>query len=98
MNPLTMAEAEEMGAPACFSEEYAFYEHRGMPLPCGGPVYPDAREDYDCPAYTEPQPPRPCQGPARTFEHLGMPPRWTAHEPWCWDLHARTDDVCPPPF
>jgi hypothetical protein len=92
-----MAEAEEMGAPACFSEEYAFYEQRGMPLPCGGPVFPDNHPD---PEYDDPDPaPRPCQGPPPRLADLGMPPRWHPHERWCWDLHARTaDDDCPPPF
>jgi hypothetical protein len=102
MQPITIAEAEEMGAPACFADEYAFHERNGTLPPYSGPVYPDygsdARDlydDYD----PEPSPPQPCQGPPPVFVHLGMPPRWRQHEMGCWDIHARVPgDVCPPPF
>ena len=90
-----------MGVPECFSEEYAFHERNGTLPPYSGPVYPDWGSDaaylYD--DDPEPPPPQPCQGPPPRFVHLGMPPRWTAHDPWCWDLHTRVPgDICPPPF
>lgn len=98
MNPITMQEAEEMGAPACFSEEYAFHERNGTLPPYSGPVYPDYGSDaYD--HYDDPEPPQPCQGPPPAFADLGMPPAWHPHDAGCWDLHARTaDETCPPPF
>jgi hypothetical protein len=59
-DPITIAEAEEMGVPVCFTPEYAWYERHGLPLPCGGPVYPDNHPD---PEYYDPDPhpdPEPC--------------------------------------
>lgn len=101
--PITVADAEEMGVPVCFSEEYAFHEQRGTLPPYAGPVEPDYyREDVD---YFDPRDydlgpapePEPCRGPARTFEFLGLPERWRGHEGGCWDLHAPSEP-CPPPF
>jgi hypothetical protein len=107
-----MQEAREMGAPECFSEEYAFLERTGGLPPYAGPVEPDWGSDasylYDDeptepPGWSEePDPewvrePEPCQGPARTFEFLGLPGRWRAHEGGCWDLHVPSES-CPPPF
>jgi len=100
MDPLTMAEAEEMGVPVCFTEEYAFLERIGQLPPYNGPVEPDWGSDAAY-LYDDPDPdPQPCQGPPPRLADLGMPPAWHAHEPWCWDHHARTPgvEICPPPF
>lgn len=107
MQPVTIEEAEELGVPACFSVEYAFHEQRGTLAPYAGPVEPDWGSDAsylydDEPPVYEPHPDEvperePCQGPARTFEFLGLPEPWRAHEGGCWDLHVPSES-CPPPF
>ena len=93
-DPVTIADAHDMGVPECFSEEYAYHERNGTLPPYGGPVR-DAREDIDWP---DPEPPRPpCEGPP-THAFLGMPAPFRPHEPWCWSYHAPDADGCPPPF
>lgn len=95
--PITVQDAHDMGVPLCFSEEYAYYEQRGLPIPYAGPVYPDYGPDPDWP---EPGPePEPCGGPP-THAFLGLPPAFHPHDPYCcWDdAHAPDADGCPPPF
>jgi hypothetical protein len=107
MNPFTIADAHEMGAPECFAYEYAERERHGTLPPYSGPVYPDYGSDaaylYDDhdempvgpPWSGDEEPPAPCQGPP-TFAFLGMPPAYRHHEAWCWE--RAHDDDCPPPF
>jgi hypothetical protein len=106
MQPITMEEAADLGVPECFSAEFAFHERNGTLPPYAGPVERDWGSDaydlYPEPPVYEPHPDeaperKPCQGPARTFEFLGMPERWRAHEGGCWDLHVPSES-CPPPF
>ena len=100
-DPVTIADAHEMGVPECFSEEYAYHERNGTLPPYSGPAYPDYYQeevDYFDPRDTDTGPPRPpCEGPP-THAFLGMPAPWHPHEPWCWDHHAPDADGCPPPF
>lgn len=85
--PITMADAEELGVPVCFSEEYAFHERNGTLPPYSGPVYPDYGSDaYDL-YNDEPDTDMPSDYPPAT-----LPPV----EPV--EPHQCTDDLCCPPF
>lgn len=83
--PITMADADELGVPACFSEEYAYYERNGMPLPCGGPVYPDYGSDAYDPFGDEPW-------PESDYPPAPPPPVSLVKPHLCNDYH------CCPPF
>jgi hypothetical protein len=100
MNPLTIADAHEMVVPDCFSEEFAYYERHGLPLPCGGPVFLAYHPD---PEYDDPTPPEPvpCQGPPPAIAFLGLPIPPHPHEAWCYDPECSGPECsgpCPPPF
>lgn len=106
---ITMADAEEAGAPACFSEEYAFHERNGTLAPYSGPVYPDYnREDYDYfpdeqddpsepPGWSEEEPdPEWVREPPEELKV--MPTGRAGHETWCDIDHTPVREHCPPPF
>lgn len=103
--PITMDQARELGAPECFSAEFAFLERTGQLPPYAGPVSPDWGSDaYDPYMYERYEEPGVCLD---KFERLPvvepeplkiMPTGRAGHEPWCDVDHGPVREHCPPPF
>lgn len=111
--PITMADAEELGVPSCFSAEFAFLERTGSLPPYAGPVEPDWGSDAYDPFGDEPsyepdreEPSEPPGWPEPDPEWVREPPEELkvmptgreGHHPWCDIDHSPEPEHCPPPF
>lgn len=101
--PITIEEAREMGAPECFSAEFAFLERSGQLPPYAGPVEPDwgsdAYDPYMDERWEEPVVSFVKAVPVAVPEPLKLMPTGRAgHEPWCDVDHGPVREHCPPPF
>ncbi|QDN94971.1 hypothetical protein FNV58_01165 (plasmid) [Streptomyces sp. RLB1-9] len=105
MQPITMADAADLGVPECFSDEFAFLERTGQLPPYAGPVErdwgSDAYDPYMDDRFEEPvvRLDKFVPVPVAEPEPLKvMPTGRPGHESWCDIDHGSVREHCPPPF